>query len=814
MKTLLHAIRSLKHFRLYSVINLLGLAMTLACVVVIVHYVYAEITVDHFHTKHKQTFIVTVEPEERLGRFFPATNRDLPDVVKNDPAIERMDTFCLVSNGWIEVDGQHYGTSMLITDTVFLQIMDYPILRGENNIWRPESALISESLAKRIFGHEDPLGKTFKISYGHLYTIVGILERLPGKSGFDFELILSSNNFPQGFLGLRGFPIVELSPNQDYRKFNEKYSTPILRSLKSSTKYRYSLFPLDQLYYRTQFTDTETYEYKTGNKTGIAILSLVCFMILIVGLTNFINVQMAVVLHRGREFGMKKVFGASGKNIFLQLWAENMVMVGLALMVAFLLIGVFNPLIKNVLQLNRIPFQSFDMLLVLGLCGVVPLFVSVFPFLRYSYRKPVTSLQSVGKTGGKSGIRRLFLGFQYIITIVMVILSLLFMKQFRFMTQKDLGFRTKDIIQVSLMLDPLSRYAVGPLLDNMKDQLFRKLSESPLFTHGTRWSNPVKSLDLRVTDIHLPGEETPEGIRMMAADREWLDIFELKLIAGSFWEKQERHSTFSREGSIWGKTTQEMGLIFTKSALKAFGLDLSNYADVILENNDIITDITYDRASPFVYGNLRIQGVVEDIYKEHLSKDQYPIIFYPVKPSEYIASEGVIVSIVPGRRQEALNYLHQAYSEIVGGYFGCTFFEDEVRAMYSDDRKIATVYFIFTTIAILISIMGLFGLSLFDIRQRRREIAIRKINGATTGVVILMFLKRYVKLLLVAFAIAVPIGWLAVQRYLEGFALKTAVSWWIFAVALFVTVIISLLTLVWQTQKAASANPAIVIRNE
>jgi ABC-type antimicrobial peptide transport system permease subunit len=154
------------------------------------------------------------------------------------------------------------------------------------------------------------------------------------------------------------------------------------------------------------------------------------------------------------------------------------------------------------------------------------------------------------------------------------------------------------------------------------------------------------------------------------------------------------------------------------------------------------------------------------------------------------------------------------HEEMTGGEFTYTFVEDDVAAMYAEDRKVATVYGIFTVIAIAISVLGLFSLSLFDVQQRRREIAIRKINGATTGDVLGLLLKRYLYLLMISFVIAVPLAWLAIHRYLEGFAYKTAVSWWLFAAALLLTAGVSLLTLIWQVRKAAAADPARVIRSE
>ena len=170
--------------------------------------------------------------------------------------------------------------------------------------------------------------------------------------------------------------------------------------------------------------------------------------------------------------------------------------------------------------------------------------------------------------------------------------------------------------------------------------------------------------------------------------------------------------------------------------------------------------------------------------------------------------------IVPGKRQEAILFLQKLHEETVGGEFFYSFAEDEIKAIYKEDKKVTSIYTTFALIAILISSLGLFGLSLFDVQQRYREIAIRKVNGATTAIIMQMLLRKYYKLLAIAFLIATPVSWLAIHKYLENFAHKASISWWLFAVAIVITGSISLLTLIWQTRRAARMNPAIAIKNE
>ena len=207
----------------------------------------------------------------------------------------------------------------------------------------------------------------------------------------------------------------------------------------------------------------------------------------------------------------------------------------------------------------------------------------------------------------------------------------------------------------------------------------------------------------------------------------------------------------------------------------------------------------------------QIIGVVKDFKFTHLSKPTPPLV---ISNSGNYNSQKLMASIVPGKKQEAIAFLKKLHDDTVGGEFEYSFVEDEVSAMYREDKKTAYIYSLFTIIAILISSLGLFSLSLFDVQQRYREIAIRKVNGATTNVVMAMMLRKYFKLLGLAFMISIPISLLAIFRYLDHFANKAPISWWIFAVALLITAGISLATLIWQIRKAARTNPAEAIKSE
>ena len=265
-----------------------------------------------------------------------------------------------------------------------------------------------------------------------------------------------------------------------------------------------------------------------------------------------------------------------------------------------------------------------------------------------------------------------------------------------------------------------------------------------------------------------------------------------------------------KEGRFWNDSidnTYGYQFIINETAQKLFGITNIETASLqpesrlwITSRNDMSTNPPY-----------QVIGVVKDFKFTHLSKPNAPLV---ISNSGSYNSQKLMASIVPGKKQEAIAFLKKLHNDTVGGEFEYSFVEDEVSALYKDDKKAAYIYSLFTVIAILISSLGLFSLSLFDVQQRYREIAIRKVNGATTRIVMQMMLRKYFKLLGLAFVISLPVSLLAIFKYLENFANKAPISWWIFAVALLITAGISLATLIWQIRKAAETDPAKAMKAE
>jgi ABC-type antimicrobial peptide transport system permease subunit len=796
-------------------INLIGFTLGLACVIIIFRYVYGELTVERFNKNLDRIYATTYENNASPGnvRFSGLENRNRESTfvdLREHPSVEKHASFVYFDNEEIEIDDLKHNTTLLVADSNFLKIIDFPVISGINNLSDPKSALITKDFAQKLFGKQDPLGKTFRHSTGEILTITGVLGQTSSKSTLTFDMMISYYLTRAEMWAKTSQTLVLLYPNVDYRAFNKHYETFFdmpRSSFQAGYQVRYQLFPLSKVYFDKSIGHQI---YRQGNYRYVSILMLAGFLILFVGIVNYINIFTVIVLRRGRELGIKKVFGAGGHNILIQLLAESLLMTGISLALAFFIVQTVAPYITGFLQLDQIPNRWFDISLSFILLLFLPVITTLFPFLRYHFSTPVQSLQNFDKIQSKGRLRTVFLSFQYVVTIAMVVVSLFFIKQLYFMLNLNPGYRTNDIVKVSF-----SKEKSDYLIRNMNDwekqrenekriagEIAQKMNASPLFSQWTYGESPHEFPKEGNHAFKLMENGDYQNINYALASRNWFLLFDIPL----------------KEGRLWDDETDNVydyQLIVTESVLKLYGI--ADFNNVLLQPEDRLW-WSSDRPSEEMQTNppYRIIGVVKDFDYLHLSQKSVPMAFtYTGKYSEErVGFDPLIAAIVPRRTQDAIDFLRNLHDETVGGEFTYSFVEDEVQDMYLEDKKIAGIYTIFTFISIFISVLGLLSMSLFDMQQRRKEIAIRKVNGATFNDVFRLLLKKYFLSLIISFAIASPIALLAINRYLEDFANKAAVSWWLFVVALVLTTAISLLTLIYQTVRAASHNPADVVKSE
>lgn len=412
MKILLLAIRSLSRFRLYTVINILGLAMSLTCVMIISRHVYRELTVDHFNKNLDRICLVTQHFEQEImPRFYynfnPGTGIGDARLV-NNPSVEKVAPFSSFTEDYITVDDKKYNARILVADTAFLQILDYPVVSDNKQIplQDPQGAVITRNFARKLFGTDkDIVGKSIQHSNGKTITITTVLDEPVDKSSIQFDLLVSLQL--QERWGRAFHALVLLAPGTDINKLNKEF---ISSKKEGSKEIPNQLLPLGKSYFDktvNMFDDT----YLRGNYSNVLVLAGVAFLILLIGIFNFINIYTVLMLKRARELGMKKVFGARAFQMLVQLVGENIVMIGCALFIAWILIEISGGAIESTLGISQVNNLTFDLLLSTGILLLLPAITSVYPFIKYNYTPPITSLRSVNTSGNSVVSRAVFIVF-------------------------------------------------------------------------------------------------------------------------------------------------------------------------------------------------------------------------------------------------------------------------------------------------------------------------------------------------------------------------------------------------------------------
>lgn len=791
MKILLLAIRSLSRFRLYTAINIIGLAMSLACVIILCRYIHREITTDHFIKDLDRVYYTTLDRSTDKRPYIAGrlSNSPIPDPL-TDSSVEIGSSFFSIEEDQVSFDNTNFNVRILATDTNYLKIMTYPILRANHTplLSQPDEAVLTREFAQKIFGDRDPIGQTLVHSSGNIATVTGILDKPSTQVSYPFDLLVSEH-LRDNWMRLNTL-LIRLKPHTSGDEFNQRFDYYTDASSWGG-QIRIQLYPVNKFYFDNQIICYNS-NCQKGNYTHIIILSVVVLLLLAVGIFNFVNIYTVLMLKRAREFGMKKVFGANIRQVAVQLYLENLFMMSIALFIAWIFIELTTLPIQNYLGIPVASNVQFSILLTFGILFLLPFITSVYPFFKYNFSAPITSLRSINRGGRSTVSRTLFLSIQYIITIVLVVVSIFFVKQLDFMMNADLGYRTDHIIRTKLLRQPTSEKEWKEF-QTKNNLIQQRISSSPLFEQVIFGDSPC-SLPGYTTPVRVPGQEFQNVIAVTASE-DYFKVFDIKL----------------KEGRLWNDeidTYREFNVIINETAQKLFHIDDLDHAELQPERVFVFSS-DMDPNAPVPY--YKVVGVIKDFSTGHLSQATQPMVFSYMKSSPL---SSFMARIPEGKEQEAISYLKELYDDVDGGEFNYSFISDDIRQLYSKDKQLTNIYTVFAIIAILISSLGLFGLSLFDVQQRFREIAIRKVNGATTFSMIQMLLRKYYKLLGIAFLIAAPLSWIAINKYLEDFANKAPVSWWIFALALIVTAGISLATLIWQIHKAAQTNPAEAMNAE
>ena len=784
MKTLIYAIRFLTRSKSYTIINLLGLAFSLACCIILMRYIHRELTVDSHcvDRNHVYAIKISMEGSEHIGGISSYQY----DPVKLDKSPIEIETrYTPLDQDFLIANGHRFPSRTIVTDSAFFQLFHYPLLQGKLALDKPTSVLLKKDFAHKLFGNDNPIGKTIRHSNGKDLIVEGILDEPTCKASIQFDMVLSYHLSTQW--ERMECELYRFLPGTDMNVMAEIGNSP--RYLNNpqwdSRQFTFSFVPLKETYWHEEWQEQKTM-FLSGQKSHLYILAGVCLLLFLTGLLNFINIYLVAMLRRGKEYGLKKVYGAGKSTLFLQIWLENFLLILSALLVAGLIIEVTQIPVNRLLN-TQFVYTPFDGWLAIGVLLLLPLITSIYPFLKYSFSSPIRSIQSIGWGSRSVRSRMVFLGIQYALTFLITVCALYYNGQLSLLLNTDPGFRTKNIILAKLIYSSqdYSDFSEEKYQqDRARNQAIHdKLKACPFIEYTESAWDKITEQGYEVNHI------TPDGKTVLLSRRlaspTFFKMFNIELEEGALPEDKNKRC-----------------YVVNRAAMKALG-----YSS--LEGATVVEESAYRRNNNVAFHP--ITAIAKDYYNGHLSAGVKPTIY----EIDNFGRESTYIAYPEGKLPNLLNYLKEMMQEFYGTEtVEYTLLEDDVKALYKEDRKIASIYNIFAMIAIAVSCLGLFGISLFDIRQRYREIAIRKAHGAGMKDLYQLLFKKYLLVLGASFVVATPLAYYLIHQYTADFVVKAPIGVGIFVIALLLVAVISMGTLWWQIRKASNIDPATVMKIE
>jgi putative ABC transport system permease protein len=777
--------RNIRRNTLFSAINLSGLVLGFVCITVITIWIKTELNYDRFHKNSNSIY--------RVHRYFydanGAENLHLQYVaavvaplLKNDFSTIQYITR-IFHTGMVFTSGNQKmeENKVCFAEPDVLKIFTFDGLPADSNLLvRPLTVIISDEMAYKYFHDYDAIGKTleFKDDAGgkHILEITGVFKKWKQNSHFNPDFLISFSTLEAAVgqeelkdWGSNNYETFALMPYLP-ADIDKKLDVFIDKHLENGTKW--TKIRLERL------TDIHFNWY--SSRSYIYILTSIALLILILGSINYMNLNAAMYSKQLKDIKIKKIIGASRKTLILHLLAESILFCFIALIIAFYIASLSLPLFNKVLN-NPLEFKIQENIeLIIGLVVLSLLTGSIsmiYPALMLSTSRPGNkNTPDIDRTG-RASFRNGLVVFQFVVSIALIISFLLVSKQLNYLRNKTLGLDKENIVVI-----PATRLLIEKL-DVFKQQLFQ--NQNILAVSASKRVPSEGLWDSNDARIISGGSSTTLGFRLanVRIDEQFIPAYKIELVAGR---------------NFYENISNDFGYIINESAAKKIGWKSPE------EALGQIIEYGYRKGS--------VIGVVRDFHYESLHNPISPIIMY-YDPYDFNL---VSIRISPAERNKTLAFIEKTWQEYNNADYSFTYeyLTDRYRNLYKSEENIRTIFIYCMILAISIAILGLVGLSVFLTERRTKEIGIRKVNGAGIFEILAMLNKDFIKWVIIAFIIACPIAWYAMQKWLQNFAYKTTLSWWVFATAGAVALAVALLTVSWQSWRAAARNPVEALRYE
>lgn len=780
--------------KVYSVINVAGLAIGIVGSLLILVYVAGQLSYESMHKNRNNIVRVSVKFGSGNGTMNLAGAMSAlgPAATAQIPEVRSAVRFRLDRKAQIKVgDKKFVEQRFFFADSNVFNVFTFPLVEGNKKfaLKDPSSIVISQAIAKKYFGDADPIGK--KIIYDNKYTFVvsGVMKNVPKNTMLRCQLIAPFS---------RILKIKNLQPT--WNSFGSTYTYLFLKKgtsisnlhkklralLEQNTNKQFAsmlhfiILPLKDIYLKSHaMGELEP----TGNLTAIYLFTSFAFLVLVIACLNFINLSTVKSLHRSKEVGVRKVMGARRRNLIVQFFAESLIITLISVVISLLIFMLANPLLNNYfnVQLSVNPFKTYSFyIILLGVIAFVSLFSGTYPAVFLSKFNPIDSIKSFKTPGFSHTVLRKFLVVvQFAITIFLIIGTATVYKQLHFMRNSDLGFNKKNVIIVNF---PVSKKRIQNKYPVMK-QAFQSIS-GVTDVSGAYSLPGVNNKEVESVRIKGAPGKVYNMLQSNAVDYNFIPMLGLKILKGR---------NFSRQYA----TDKSQAIILNETAVKDLGLRHPVGAEVFLPGNKEIP--------------AKVIGVVNDFHIASFHKKIEPLFLYVNRKNYY----HIALKINPKYKNSIVASLKKEWQNILPGIqFNYSFLSQTYDNLYESDAKSGSLFTLFSFLSILIACMGLFGLVSYSTEVRQKEIGIRKVNGATVLEIVGLLIKEFVKWVGIAFVLATPIAYYALPKWLQNFAYKTSLSWWIFVLAGLGIMLIAMGTVSWQTFTAARKNPVESLRYE
>ena len=800
--------RNLKRDKVFTALNVIGLAIGIVACLLIYIYVQDELSFDAHHAKADRIFRVQ-------GHFnFGDTQDDfgitqfplVPTLLKEYPEIESGSWLYILNECQFMYNGEvHRVKDGYYADTAYFRTFDYHwIAGGPHALDEPDNLVLTRQVAQAIFGADDPMGKLVERN-GRTLKVAGIID----ERSFNTHLPLGC------FLSLLGMPpqardqlmttwgqvssynYIVLAPGSDEKTFQpkmdaftEKHILPFWKGIGFEGSMHFNLEPLREVHFNNDLIyDTP----KKGNKVYVTLFAIVAVLILAIACINYINLSTADATRRAKEVALRKVSGADRWQLIAQFIGGSVMLAVISILVALLLLWfalpAFNELSGKSIGFGYVLSPGFlaVLALVVVLVGVC---AGSYPAFFLSRFAPQLLLKDGVTSGGKGRLRQVLMGAQFAITLFMVVGTMAVFAQLHWMRTNDMGLRKENVIVLKMPLphpqDTLAWDAIRPVREELARESFVL---STAFTDHTpgggtqRWVLRARTAD-GVVDKPLPA---------MSCDADYPALIGMELVQGRMFDPAIPND-------------RTAALIVNESLVKTFG-----FADPL--NNVLYVPGDAQADPPQPDQEFRIIGVVKDFNYASLHTPIEPLAIFQSHPRYGVGT--LVLRLAPGDVQSQLAKLQERYKTFrPDAPWDASFLTDDIATLYQAEDKLFRVFTAFAVLAILLTVLGLYGLAYFTARQRTREIGIRRVMGASLFDIVKRLNTEFVVLLLVAMIVAFPLAFYAIAQWQETFAYHTAVPPWMYSMALILTMLVTVLTVSIQAYRAAVADPVTALRHE